>query len=79
LPGVLVASVHFPTLALPVDELAVTGHRLPAMGSVPDAVVDEPEALARLDGEGFGVVGHAFRGHRRGEPRPASTEQVEPL
>jgi hypothetical protein len=28
------------------------------VAGVADAVVDEPEALARDDGEGFGVVGH---------------------
>ncbi len=54
----LVASIHFPLFAFPVDEGAVTGHRIGAVPGVTHAVVDEPEALAGLDAEGFGVVSH---------------------
>ncbi len=56
--GMLVASIHFPLFAFPVDEGAVTGHRIGAVPGVTHAVVDEPEALAGLDAEGFGVVSH---------------------
>jgi hypothetical protein len=41
-----------------VDELAPLDDRLPAVGSVPNAAVDEPKALAGFDVERFGVVGH---------------------
>jgi hypothetical protein len=53
-----VAGVHFPPFSFPVDEGAVTGHRVRAVPGVTHAVVDEPEALARLDAEGFGIVSH---------------------
>jgi hypothetical protein len=46
---VLVAGVHFPPFALPVDERAVTGHRCRAVLRVLYAVVDEPKALTGLD------------------------------
>lgn len=58
--GVLLAGIHFPPLALPVDEGAVTGGRGRAVLGVSHPVVDEPEALAGLDGEGLRVVGHGL-------------------
>jgi hypothetical protein len=57
--GMRVAGVHFPPFALPVDERAVTGDRCGAMLGVPYTEMDEPKALAGLDVEGFGVMGHS--------------------
>jgi hypothetical protein len=58
----LVAGVFVPSLALPVDERAVTGHRCRAALSVPYARMDEPKALAGLDVERLRVLGHSSNG-----------------
>jgi hypothetical protein len=58
LGGMLSAGVHFPPLALPINEGAMTGYQLRTVLGVTHPVVDEPEALAGLDAEGFGVVSH---------------------
>jgi hypothetical protein len=53
-----IAGVHHPLLSLVVYELTSLDDRSPAMGSVPDAGMGEPEALTGLDEERFGIVTH---------------------
>jgi hypothetical protein len=55
---VLAASLYRPPLAGSIGELAMPDHRLGTVLCVADAVVDEPEAVARLDAESLGVVSH---------------------
>ena len=50
--------VDLPPLARSVHELPMTDDGLPTVGSVTDAVVNEPEALAGFDVEGTRVVSH---------------------
>jgi hypothetical protein len=52
----LMARVNRPLLPSAVHELTSADYRFPAMGGVPNAGMDESEALAGLDGKGCGVV-----------------------
>jgi hypothetical protein len=56
--AVLGAGVHPPVLAFAVRERTSRHYGLPAVLGVAHPVVNEAEAPARLDVEGFGVVGH---------------------
>ena len=82
LVSVLPASLHLPPLTRSVGELATADHRLRTVLGVTNTVVDEPEALAGCDVEGFGVVGHGGdpNGRKcRGREQAAETRSTGPV